>query len=363
MVSLPFVVSLSSPAEAPVTVDYATLAGTATDGSDFVAVSGTVSFAVGETAVLVNVPVMGDILTEADETLSLAMSNPVGASMAHATGPGIILNDDPDKTFLAFDSRQGDYIGDGQQFTLTPADGLFYTTRMDGGVQIAFDGDEGRIWYLNFVPPAETTLSPGFYPGATRWPFQATTAPGLDVSGEGRGCNTLTGEFTVLEAEFGPGGEVLRFAVDYEQHCEGQAAALFGSARINSSVPLNGKDLGFHTVTPCRVLDTRATGPALAANATRSVSTAGVCGIPATAKALAANITSVGPRDVGNLRVYPAGALAPNASVLNFVTGQTRASNAIVGLGAGGVIAVRCDMPAGSAGATHLLIDVVGYFE
>ena len=57
------------------------------------------------------------------------------------------------------------------------------------------------------------------------------------MSGAGRGCNTLTGRFIILEALYGPGGPVLRFAADYEQHCEGGGPALFGPVRNNSSVP------------------------------------------------------------------------------------------------------------------------------
>jgi hypothetical protein len=53
----------------------------------------------------------------------------------------------------------------------------------------------------------------------------------------GRGCNTLTGNFVVREAVYDATGQVQAFAADFEQHCEGGAAALVGSIRVNSSVP------------------------------------------------------------------------------------------------------------------------------
>jgi hypothetical protein len=53
--------------------------------------------------------------------------------------------------------------------------------------------------------------------------------------GAGGGCNTLTGRFDVLEAVFRSDGSVVSFAVDFEQHCEGLPAALFGVVRVNSS--------------------------------------------------------------------------------------------------------------------------------
>jgi hypothetical protein len=119
-----------------------------------------------------------------------------------------------------------------------------------------------------------------------------------------------------------------------------------------------------HTVSPCRLVDTR-DPPAspLAANSTRVFPVAGACGIPADARAIAVNATAVNPADLGNLRLYPAGAAAPLASSLNFSAGVTRANNAIVSLGTDGQIAVQCDMPPGSIGQTHFVLDVYGYFK
>jgi hypothetical protein len=120
---------------------------------------------------------------------------------------------------------------------------------------------------------------------------------------------------------------------------------------------------GFYTVTPCRLLDTREAGAAVGANQTRNFNAAGVCGIPSTAKALAVNLVSVDPTDLGYFRLYAAGTAAPATSVLNFARGQTRAGNTIVGVGAEGAITVQCVMPIGSTGAAHLVVDVFGYFQ
>ena len=66
-------VSRSRAAAEAVTVDYATSDGTATAtaGSDYTATSGTPSFAAGETAKTVSVPVLGDAHDEGTETLTL----------------------------------------------------------------------------------------------------------------------------------------------------------------------------------------------------------------------------------------------------------------------------------------------------
>ena len=49
------------------------------------------------------------------------------------------------------------------------------------------------------------------YPGAERWPFQTPDEPGLSFVGDGRGCNTSTGEFDVNDLNFAPTGELLVF--------------------------------------------------------------------------------------------------------------------------------------------------------
>jgi hypothetical protein len=119
----------------------------------------------------------------------------------------------------------------------------------------------------------------------------------------------------------------------------------------------------YFAVPPCRVVDTRVGQAPLAANTTRAFTLAGSCGIPADARVVAANLVAVNPGDRGNLRVFPLPQAVPDASVLNFAAGRTRANNAVLALGAAGQVQVRCDMPAGSTASTHFVVDVFGYFR
>ncbi|MGF1526113.1 MAG: hypothetical protein ACFCBW_04885 [Candidatus Competibacterales bacterium] len=139
-------------------------------------------------------------------------------------------------TALYFDSESGDYIGQGEERTWTEQDGDFAAGRnFDAGVTIDFDGvDPGRWWTLDFAAVAAEPLMRGPYEGATRFPFQTPQAPGLSVSGSGRGCNTLEGRFDVLEAEYAADGGVERFAADFEQYCDNSLAPLRGAVRYNS---------------------------------------------------------------------------------------------------------------------------------
>ncbi|MGD9620072.1 MAG: Calx-beta domain-containing protein, partial [Mycolicibacterium sp.] len=92
--NLAFTVTLSKAATTPVTVKYATSNGTATAGSDYTAASGTVTFAPGVTSQTVNVVVLGDTAVESDETFTVTLSTPTGATISKATATGTITNDD-----------------------------------------------------------------------------------------------------------------------------------------------------------------------------------------------------------------------------------------------------------------------------
>jgi Calx-beta domain len=77
------------------TVTYATANGTATAGSDYTAVPATaVTFAAGETTKSVSVSVLGDTTVEPNETFTLGLSAPTGATIADAIGVATITNDD-----------------------------------------------------------------------------------------------------------------------------------------------------------------------------------------------------------------------------------------------------------------------------
>ena len=67
-------------------------------------------------------------------------------------------------------------------------------------IQIFMDGLD---WEAEFSTDTSYSLQPGLYTGAMRAGFGG--GPGLAIYGNGRGCNTLTGQFTVLEMDASPG--------------------------------------------------------------------------------------------------------------------------------------------------------------
>ena len=86
-----FTVTLSQPATAAVTVAYATADGTAKAGTDYQAVSGTVTFAAGQSSQTVTVPVVAETTAgKPDVAFSLVLSGPSGASLARGSATGTI---------------------------------------------------------------------------------------------------------------------------------------------------------------------------------------------------------------------------------------------------------------------------------
>ncbi len=143
--------------------------------------------------------------------------------------------DPNENTSLVMTSDAGDYIGAGQTYDYTPYDGVFSVSKnYDNGVSIDFNTpDYSHFWYLDFAAPGGATLTPGTYNGAVRFPFQGSLA-GLDIAGDGRGSNTLTGSFVVKEIQFNADGSVASFWVTFEQHSEGETPALHGEFKYRA---------------------------------------------------------------------------------------------------------------------------------
>lgn len=155
------------------------------------------------------------------------------------------------------------------------------------------------------------------------------------------------GAFGVLELTLWPNG--------YEWRFVGVDGSTLDSGRglCHSALPTEALD--FHTLPPCRLLDTRGGSP-LAAGVRASFPAAGSCSIPAEARALAVNVTVVNASASGSLVVFPSGAPLPQANTVSFRATRPRAGSAVVALGVAG------EIDALSTSAAHLVVDVTGYF-
>jgi hypothetical protein len=92
-----FVVHLSANAPSGgVTVDFATQNGSATAPSDYTATTGTATIAEGTSTAVIAVQIVGDTLSEGNETFTVKLSNASGGNtIADDTATGTIVDDDP----------------------------------------------------------------------------------------------------------------------------------------------------------------------------------------------------------------------------------------------------------------------------
>jgi hypothetical protein len=258
----------------------------------------------------------------------------------------------------------------------------------DGNFVVAWDDDQGGVtfdvlgrWYdAAGVPRAPERLINAYTTGYQVRP--AVIASGGDIvivwnslDQDGSADGIFGRRFDGLGAAIGPEFQVNLYTPNSQVGPaiapgpgRGFVAAWFSEEQDGSGYGIFAslECARLYTVAPCRLADTRnpsgpSGGPALSANATRAFPVSGLCNIPPDARAVAVNVTAVGATAAGDLRLFPAGETLPLASAVNFVPGRARAGNAVVPLGLGGEVAVRCDMSA--AGSTHVVLDAYGYFK
>jgi hypothetical protein len=132
-------------------------------------------------------------------------------------------------SYLRAVSSPGDYIGQGKSYWYSGDE--LTVRRSDRGVQINVGPVGG--WTLQFGGPRGHFLEVGEYLDAKRYPF-SDDSPGIEFTGNGRGCNQIAGKFAVWELEV-KGNEVVRLAIDFVQRCEQTGPPLSGMLRFNSS--------------------------------------------------------------------------------------------------------------------------------
>jgi len=138
------------------------------------------------------------------------------------------------------------------------------------------------------------------------------------------------------------------------------------SKKVSVTDEIPGAAEGFFTVPPCRIADTRTTTP-LTSNVQQLFQVTGLCGIPASAKAVSFNVTVVSPTGPGHLVFLPGNqTFGPFAhSTINFDPANSpRANNANLRLATNGAGSVNISpYVAASPGQVHVILDVYGYFS
>ena len=270
-----------------------------------------------------------------------------------------------------------DYGGRGLQRNVWIVENTVLTNQT-GGIKVSnWQAGAGNVLAYNAIAPSSGT--PALTPAS---PIADTLVGNISCS-PATSCFTQpsTAPYDLWPVSGGPligaagsGAQTWRVVEDFMCAPRGSAADVGAMQRTSSGggPPIGGGaprppcvGLKFHTLTPCRVVDTRRAngplgGPALQPGATRLFTVSSVCGIPAIAVAVSVNITVVAGAS-GYFTLYPGNGINPGTSSLNFSAGQVRANNAILPLSTdriGGINVLNA-----SAGSNHFILDVNGYFR
>jgi hypothetical protein len=155
------VVTLSSASSTPVSVNYATADGTATAGKDYMAQTGTVTFAPGQTSHLVLLATLADPVVDGNETFNVQLSNPTGGATI-ANGNAVVTIVEPNWPQLSVSDTsaiEGDsalkyidqFVSDGSGGLSTPRESVFgpdgnlYVASADTNSVLRYDGVTGAF--------------------------------------------------------------------------------------------------------------------------------------------------------------------------------------------------------------------------
>jgi hypothetical protein len=142
-------------------------------------------------------------------------------------------------------------------------------------------------------------------------------------------------------------------------------AASFAAAGFVSRPAEAQTGLQFYAVTPCRAVDTRSGfGGTMSASVQRNFTIKGVCGVPASAKAVSLNVTIVSPTQDGFVSLWPTGGAFPVVSTVNFNAGEPALANgAIVPLAVATPDLATIYGTGSGSGSINTILDVTGYFQ
>jgi uncharacterized repeat protein (TIGR01451 family) len=114
-----FTVQLTNPSENPISVNYTVTPGSATPITDYAPIAGTLNIPAGATSGTITVNVVGETLLEPNETFTVTLDTPSGATITDGTATGTIVNDDAQPTISINDVTLGEGNAGLTPFTFT----------------------------------------------------------------------------------------------------------------------------------------------------------------------------------------------------------------------------------------------------
>jgi len=137
-------------------------------------------------------------------------------------------------TSFSYTSQTGDYLGQGQSASYSPPTASFNTYGNKTSATISVDAGSSNYWYITLAAPVGQELRPGSFVDAERASFRTGRSPGLDVSGQGRGCNQTWGSFIINQVSFDSTGKLTVLDATFTQRCASTGPAFNGTIKFNA---------------------------------------------------------------------------------------------------------------------------------
>jgi hypothetical protein len=152
------------------------------------------------------------------------IAGPVNPIPSNLWRPAIPLPSTGNYVYVA--SEAGDYVGGGGTYLYTPANSTINVSANGGHLAVIVNSYDWTGDFQGMI--SLELLQAGYYPDLERYPFNNPARGGLSWSGMGRGCNTLMGWFAIDAVTYS-GVTLTSIDLRFEQHCDGQTAALHGA--------------------------------------------------------------------------------------------------------------------------------------
>ena len=157
--------------------------------------------------------------------LDATLSHRCDAADAPLTTVTLLLDAEP--WTYTYASTPGDFLGQGLKHTFYGHTSDFALTGNRTGLEYAVSGDR-EDWAIRLAPATGQTLAAGIYETAR---FAGPGVVGLDIGGNGRGCNTSHGTIIIHNLRTDDDGDVTGLWATYTQYCGSATAPLKGTIR------------------------------------------------------------------------------------------------------------------------------------
>lgn len=138
------------------------------------------------------------------------------------------------QTDIQLYSQAGDRIGEGKTYQFSKSDKDYNINTSGHNNHLSIEYNPSGYWNFDFAASDKNPLTEGYYPNASRY-TRAVLTNALYAHTSQRVCNSVMGRFDVLEFD----AQQKRYAIDFEQQCDGAQPALYGAIRIHSNKPIS----------------------------------------------------------------------------------------------------------------------------